>query len=142
MVNIIRISLIAALLSGCVTTNSQISRIKDTQEKTIDIEAKENARIEYVFSEDIAIIKALERLYGGMFDIAKNFLQYKKENGKPTLDGFYIWIIKRVWYRDMFDNGDKFKIGQDMIDNRFNDKDYIEIKKNYELIQKIGVYEK
>jgi hypothetical protein len=141
---------VCLLLSGCITTNSQIYRIKDTDEKTIDIVVNdktmknktENMRIEYAFQKDIAIIKAFERYYGGMFDIAKNFLQYKKENGVPTWDGFYVWVAKRVWYRGLFDSGDVFKIGQSMLDDRFNSADYIEIKKNYELFERIGTDEK
>ena len=106
------------------------------QEKLQD----EKDKIFKVYDDNIpnTIILAFEKVYPDTFDIAKNYLQYTKETSRPTYDGFWIWLMKNLWYKDMFSKGDEFGTGKWLIDNRFNDRSYIEIKKNYELLKKIN----
>lgn len=90
------------------------------------------------FSKDRAIILSFERQYQNTFNIAKNFNQYKQTDKTPTYDGFYVWIIKNIWYKDWWYEEIYPGSLQIIIDNRFNDLGYIEIKKNYELFEEIG----
>ena len=141
------VALVLLILSGCITTkdNTLITMQKLSKE---GLEAEkliqERDKIFKVYDDFIptTIILAYEKVYGDTFNIAKNYLQYNKETDDPTYDGFWIWLMKNLWYKDWFDKGDEFGIGKRLIDNRFNDKEYDEILKNYELMEEIRKYEK
>ncbi len=135
------VAFVSLMVAGCVTTDNIIKpTTKSEEEYKLELLKTERDKIFKVYNNNIPnnIILAYEKLYGNTFDIAKNYLQYSKETDNPTYDGFWIWLMKNVWYVDLFDKGDEFGIGQKMIDNRFNNKDYIEIMKNYELLNKIN----
>ena len=137
------VALVSLILSGCITTkdNTLITMQKLSKE---GLEAEkliqERDKIFKVYDDFIptTIILAYEKVYGDTFSIAKNYLQYNKTTDDPTYDGFWIWLMKNLWYKDMFDKGDEFGIGKRLIDNRFNDKEYNELLKNYELLKKMN----
>ena len=133
-------------LSGCVTTSTIRSNPTIKSKEMIELEAarQERDKIFKVYDDFIptTIILAYEKVYGDTFNIAKNYFQYNKETDDPTYDGFWIWLMKNFWYKDMFDKGDEFGIGKRLIDNRFNNKEYNELLKNYELVEEIRKYEK
>ena len=135
------VALISLILSSCITTTDMIKPSAKTEEEykleMLKTERNNIFKVYDNFTPNI-IILAYEKLYGNTFEIAKNYLQYDKTTDNPTFDGFWIWLMKNVWYKDWFDKGDEFGIGQKMIDNRFNYKEYSEIKKNYELLEKIN----
>jgi len=120
------------MLSGCAANSTFI-------ESEHIIRQKEKKAVFKIYDKNVpnSIILSYERIFSGTFDIAKNYLQYNKTTDTPSVDGFWIWLMKNIWYKDMFDKGDEFGIGKWLIDNRFNDKTYIEIKKNYELLEKM-----
>ena len=89
-----------------------------------------------VFSKDKLIILAYERVYKNTFEIAKNFYQYKKTE-KPTYDGFWIWLSKNLWYKHIFEKNDPWGIGEEILNMRFQNQDYIDIQKNYELLDEL-----
>ncbi len=122
---------------GCI--HNIPTTIKSAEELKIGREQDERNKIFKVYDNNIPnnIILAYEKLYTETFDIAKNYLQYSKEIDNPTYDGFWIWLIKNFWYKDMFEKGDEFGIGKWLIDNRFECKDYVEIRKNYELFERM-----
>ena len=128
-------------LSGCMTDSSIIKtqKINSLEAIKIEKEIQEREKIFKVYDKNIPnlTILAYEKIHNNTFDIAKNYLQYDKETDNPTYDGFWVWLIKNYWYKDMFDKGDEFGIGKRIIDNRFDDKEYVEIKKNYELLEKM-----
>jgi len=133
--------------SGCAAGSSIVKSsdiVKSSEARTIeamkmDLEIQERDKIFKVYDNSTpnTIILAYEKVYGNTFDISKNYLQYNKETDNPTYDGFWIWLMKNLWYKDWFDKGDEFGVGQKMIDNRANDKDFIEIRKNYELLERM-----
>ena len=128
----VAIGIICLIGSGCVTTSMDI--------KTEDIiKQGERDKIFKVYDNDVpnSIILAYEKVYGCTFDIAKNYLQYNKTTKTPACDGFWVWLVKNVWYEDIFKKGDEFGIGKWMIENRINDKTYQDIRKNYELLEKM-----
>jgi len=139
----VRLFMILVLLAnsclGCVHNIP-----KTTEQYKQDLAAEEREKIFNVYNNSVpnSIILAYEKIYGNTFDIAKNYLQYNKETDNPTCDGFWAWLIKNLWHKDLFDKGDEFGIGKWLIDNRFNDKIYQEILKNYELLEKMRQYEK
>jgi len=118
--------ILCIFLSGCANTKNVLVSERD---KILDVYKKEQI-----------IILAYEKVYSNTFDIAKNFLQYKKTDILPNYDSFWIWLIKNLWYKQLFESGDEFGVGKQIIDNRFRNTDYQEIRKNYELLYKI--YEK
>ena len=138
---ILSLSILIGSLSGCMTTADIIKpNAKTEEEYKLEMLKTERDNIFKVYDNFTpnSIILAYEKQCGNTFEIAKNYLQYSKETDNPTFDGFWIWLMKNYWYKDWFDKGDEFGIGQRMIDNRFNNKEYSEIKKNYELLEKIN----
>ncbi|KKM52772.1 hypothetical protein LCGC14_1554610 [marine sediment metagenome] len=127
------IALVLIYLTGCIR---KVYVIMPPKETTKDDPLKET--ILKTFSEDQAIILAFERQYGNAFNIAKNLHQYKQTDKTPTYDEFYVWVMRNIWYKNWW--YEKIEPGslQKRIDSRFDNHDYIEIKKNYELFIKIG----
>ena len=134
--------IILLVLSGCITTKEYIP-IESKETMGRETSQGERNKIFKVYDNNVsnAIILAYEEIYQNTFDIAKNYLQYAKTDSNPTYDGFYIWLMKNLWYKDMFEK-DEFGIGKWLIDNRFQDKEYQEIMKNYELYKKMKAIEK
>ena len=128
--------IVCLLLSGCVTSSSNI---KSLEALKIELDMQERDKIFKVYDNSTpnTIILAYEKVYGCTFDIAKNYLQYNKTTQDPTRDGFWVWLVKNVWYEDIFKKGDEFGIGKWMIENRINDKTYQDIRKNYELLERM-----
>ena len=128
--------------SGCAAGSSIVksSEARSIEVMKMDLEIQERDKIFKVYDNSTpnTIILAQEKVYGGTFDIAKNYLQYNKTTDNPTHDGFWIWLMKNLWFKDWFDRGDEFGTGQSMIDNRFNDKEYNELRKNYELLERMS----
>lgn len=130
--------LIISSLSGCAHNPAIVPNpVTASYEQNLLI--TERNKIFAVYDKNIPnnIILAYEKIYGNTFDIAKNYLQYNKEDNNPTTDGFWIWLVRNLWYKNIFDKGDEFGTGKWLIDNRFNCKDYIEIEKNYELLERV-----
>ena len=135
--------------SGCAARSSIVksSEARTIEAMKMDLEIQERDKIFKVYDNYApnTIILAYEKVYGGTFkvyggtfDIAKNYLQYNKTTDNPTYDGFWIWLTKNLWYKDWFDKGDEFGVGRWLIDNRFNDREYSEIRKNHELIERMA----
>ena len=129
---------VLCIVSGCVR-NIPSASIKTEEEYKLEMLLTEREKIYKVYDNNNpnAIILAYEKFYGDTFAIAKNYMQYAKTTQEPTYDGFWIWLMKNLWYKDWFDKGDEFGVGQTMINNRFNNKDYIDIQKNYELLNRM-----
>ena len=127
------VALVSLMVAGCIHNIPTKSQEDYQQELSI----QERTKIFKVYDKSIPniIILAYEKVYGTTFNIAKNYLQYNKETDNPTYDGFWIWLMKNYWFKDLFDKGDEFGIGQKMIENRANNREYSEIKKNYELLE-------
>ena len=126
--------------SGCAAGSSIVksSEARTIEVMKMDLEIQERDKIFKVYDNSTpnTIILAYEKVYGNTFDIAKNYLQYNKEADNPTYDGFWIWLMKNLWYNELFKK-DEFGIGKWLIDNRFNDREYNEIRKNYELLERM-----
>ncbi len=134
------VAFVSLMVVGCIRNIPDTPSIKSEEEYKLEMLETERNKIFKVYDNNIPnnIILAYEKLYGDTFNIAKNYLQYNKEDNNPTHDGFWIWLMKNYWYKDWFDKGDEFGIGQKMIGNRFNDKIYIEIQKSYELLERMS----
>lgn len=132
----ILIILLAILLSGCTLSHRVRIETKPPIEAPKDTKTERDGILE-VFNDDRLILLAYEKRYFETFDIAKNFYQYKKTED-PTYDGFWVWLSKNLWYKYIFEKGDPWGIGEDILNRRFQNQDYIDIRKNYEVLKELA----
>lgn len=118
---------------GCASTPRIRVELKKVEE--FDKDTKIRNEMLKVFNEDKAIILAYEKTFKDTFDIIKCFHQYKKTDKTPTYDEFWIWLDKNHWGVHLWEKGDKWGIAQKILDMRFKNNNYIDMKRNYDLFK-------